>query len=224
VRLEVTTKKGDVATTMFEFTIEPPKNQAPVISMPEEMKGRAMEALELDAHVQDDQLPQAANITWNKMLGPGDVSFDDAHAIRPKTTFTAEGRYVLRAIATDGEFATEKMVTVNVGQGALSNSGAGVSINQAGAKTMSYVFKPSASEQSVKIGYDLEEASHVEVTIRDRKGDVVRVLENSDQPDGVHVLEWDGTDSAFRKMPTGIYSVTIVAGKIVLRPKVALIR
>lgn len=72
---------------------------------------------DLDAGVIDDRLQKAAAIfvTWEKISGEGNVTFDDPHVMKTKATFTKRGRYVLRLTASDGLLTAsdETIIVVN---------------------------------------------------------------------------------------------------------------
>jgi DUF1680 family protein len=52
--------------------------------------------------------------TWSKVSGPGRVTFADANAARTTATFSAEGDYVLRVSATNGETTAASTLRVKV--------------------------------------------------------------------------------------------------------------
>jgi len=73
--------------------------------------------LNLDGTVTDDGWPDppgAVTSTWTKVSGPGTVTFDNSTAIDTVAHFSAQGTYVLRLEAFDGELTTNDNVTVNV--------------------------------------------------------------------------------------------------------------
>ena len=71
---------------------------------------------ELRAFVSDDRLPRGSSLElrWQKVSGPGEVSFDDTGSSRPRVSVTEPGSYALRLTASDGEASTERTVTVTV--------------------------------------------------------------------------------------------------------------
>ena len=90
---------------------------------------------ELDGVAIDDRLdqPQALFVTWAKVLGDGDVGFDDRHQLAAKATFTKRGRYVLQLTASDGVLASQDQMTVIVNQPPLVNAGADLEVTPGNA-------------------------------------------------------------------------------------------
>ncbi|MBK8195861.1 MAG: hypothetical protein IPK76_22645 [Lewinellaceae bacterium] len=95
-------------------------NQPPIVNAGADqtvgLDGPSVSA-ELDATVIDDRLEktEALFVTWEKVDGAGDVTFDDPHAVRTNARFTRRGRYVLRITAHDGMLSAsdELIVVVN---------------------------------------------------------------------------------------------------------------
>jgi hypothetical protein len=84
----------------------------------------------LDATVTDDGKPDppaAVTTSWSKVSGPGTVTFGDAGSVDTSAAFDADGTYVLRLTATDGELSSSDELTVTV-QAAGSNQVLDVSI------------------------------------------------------------------------------------------------
>ena len=75
----------------------------------------ASTGLILEATVTDDGLPGPLTLTWSKVSGPGIVTFGSTSTANSTATFSATGTYVLRLIASDGQFTGNDQVTVNVG-------------------------------------------------------------------------------------------------------------
>ena len=60
------------------------------------------------------QLTSTPTFMWTVVSGPGTVSFDDVHALRPKAQFNLDGTYVLRLTAViNGETQTDE-VTIHL--------------------------------------------------------------------------------------------------------------
>ncbi len=91
-------------------------NTAPSVRLFPPSEARAGEAFALRAFVSDDRLPRGSSLElrWQKVSGPGDVSFDDTGSSRPRVTVTEPGSYELRFTASDGDASTEQTVTVTV--------------------------------------------------------------------------------------------------------------
>ena len=75
--------------------------------------------------------PSVFRLAWSKVEGPGEVRFDSAEKADPTVTFTADGRYVLRLSATNGNLS---------GQGDVS-----ILCNPQSVKSMHMLFKPLIS-------------------------------------------------------------------------------
>ena len=90
-------------------------NTPPVVSAGENRRTVLSEPVTLDGAVSDDGLLGPMTVVWTKLSGPGDVSFEDAADPTSVVDFTAEGAYVLRLAASDGETTSydEMMVVVN---------------------------------------------------------------------------------------------------------------
>jgi len=63
----------------------------------------------------DDGLPNnLLSVAWNKVSGPGTVTFADAQRANTTATFSAPGEYVLRLTADDGDLARMSDCRINV--------------------------------------------------------------------------------------------------------------
>jgi len=69
-----------------------------------------------------------------------------------------------------------------------------------------------------------ETPHRVLIQIFDVRGRLIRTLVDREFSPGRHRVIWDGTDSAGRKVPSGIYICTLRAGKIRLSRKILLVR
>jgi len=75
------------------------------------------DTVNLDGTVSDDGLPDPpASVTteWTKQSGPGTVTFGNAYAVDTTATFSADGVYVLRLTADDGDETAYDEVTITV--------------------------------------------------------------------------------------------------------------
>jgi hypothetical protein len=74
----------------------------------------------LNGTVSDDGLPNPPGqltLTWSQDSGPGTVTFSDANAENPTATFpAAEGTYVLRLTAYDGQLSADATVSITLTQ------------------------------------------------------------------------------------------------------------
>ena len=71
-------------------------------------------AASLNAKVVDDGRPSPTTAAWSKRSGPGAVTFDDSSKLNAKATFSLPGTYVLRVMATDGQYYDADDVTIVV--------------------------------------------------------------------------------------------------------------
>ena len=70
-----------------------------------------------DATVTDDGKPSppaAVTTSWSKVSGPGTVTFGDPGSVDTSADFGADGTYVLRLTAMDGELTSSDELTVTV--------------------------------------------------------------------------------------------------------------
>ncbi len=95
----------------------PVVNQAPQVNAGLNQTTSTSEPVFLNATVTDDGLPSppgAVTTSWTQVSGPGTVAFANAAAIDTLATFSAEGTYVLRLTADDGEHVVSDDVTIIV--------------------------------------------------------------------------------------------------------------
>jgi len=80
------------------------------------MAAKAGQDAMINGRVEDDGLPRGGKITsvWQKISGPGDVTFSDAASGPTRAKFSAAGAYVIELSATDGEKANALKVNVTV--------------------------------------------------------------------------------------------------------------
>ena len=67
------------------------------------------------ATVTDDGAPQPVTVAWSQASGPGIATFATPTAASSAVTFSADGAYVLRITASDGQFTVSDTVTIIVG-------------------------------------------------------------------------------------------------------------
>ncbi|MFZ5986607.1 MAG: FlgD immunoglobulin-like domain containing protein [Bacillota bacterium] len=69
---------------------------------------------------------------------------------------------------------------------------------------------PTPNLKSSNINYYLSESGYVTITIHDSLGKLVKTLENGTlKPAGLNKAAWDGTDSAGKMVPDGVYTYKI---------------
>ncbi|MGH7451148.1 MAG: PKD domain-containing protein, partial [bacterium] len=91
----------------------------------------ASTSADLDASVIDDRLQKAEAIfvTWEKISGEGNVTFDDPHVMKTKATFAKRGRYVLRLTASDGLLTASDDLTIIVNERPIISAGPDQQVN-----------------------------------------------------------------------------------------------
>ena len=100
----VTIADNDVAPTLY---ITQPAAQGSVIP--------SGQGVIVGAFVSDDGLPQPVTLAWSQVSGPGTATFATPTAASSAVTFGADGVYVLRITANDGQFIVSDQVTIIVG-------------------------------------------------------------------------------------------------------------
>ena len=82
---------------------------------------------------------------------------------------------------------------------------------------------PNPTRSGVFVRYTLSTASHTRLSVYDQGGRLVRTLSDSPCLPGRHIIRWDGTDNARRRVPAGVYFVKLESGaattarKLILR-------
>jgi uncharacterized protein YjiK len=104
---------------VFEMSssLSPPVNQAPLVDSGSNQSIILPNSADLDGTVVDDGLPAppaGVTVAWTMISGPGTVTFGNASAVDTTAVFSAEGVYVLRLTAADGELSAFDETTVHV--------------------------------------------------------------------------------------------------------------
>ena len=75
------------------------------------------------------------------------------------------------------------------------------------ARTLHRLFQnyPNPFREATTIGYEVEQAGPVTITVYDILGRAIRTLVNQDQPIGTYRIAWDGRDASGRAVASGIY-------------------
>ena len=71
---------------------------------------------------------------------------------------------------------------------------------------------PNPFNPELTIGYTLEKAQRVQITIANSRGQVIRTLTDTNQAKGSHRLIWDGKDESGNECPSGVFFVKMIAG------------
>jgi hypothetical protein len=74
------------------------------------------------------------------------------------------------------------------------------------------------------IRYELPEPVHVKLSIYDLLGHKIRTLVEASEPAGVRHINWDGTNDAGERLPSGMYMIRIDAGKYSMARKIMLMK
>ncbi len=83
---------------------------------------------------------------------------------------------------------------------------------------------PNPFNPETKIRYDLPESGYVALRIFRIDGQLVRTLQNSDQPQGRYELTWDGKNDFGYKAGSGVYFYQLLAGNFVQTKKLILLK
>lgn len=77
---------------------------------------------------------------------------------------------------------------------------------------------------STVIGYRITSDTIVELSILNSLGQVIRLLENKDQPAGHYQVFWDGRDHLGRAAPSGIYFCRLITENTIVSRKLMLLK
>ena len=83
---------------------------------------------------------------------------------------------------------------------------------------------PNPFSSEVAIAYELPWTTRVTVTIYDASGRLVRSLVDGVKHAGYYTISWRGDDVQGRRLPTGVYFVSIVSEKSKSTSKLVLVR
>jgi hypothetical protein len=96
--------------------------------------------------------------------------------------------------------------------------GSGSLIVQPDSRAGSFLLYPNPMVNEVMLDFDLAGPTRVQVVVTDASGRLVAPLADLMAARGAHHLRWDGTDNAGRRVPVGVYWVTLKAGR--QRPRI----
>jgi RHS repeat-associated protein len=93
-----------------------PRNQPPVVNAGPDQTIELPGGASLAGSVSDDALPRGSQLTiqWQKVEGPGEVTFASPNTPATAAAFSAPGTYVLRLSAGDTEYMVGDTLTVTV--------------------------------------------------------------------------------------------------------------
>jgi len=100
-------------------------NRAPIVDAGSDLLTNSLHA-PLTGTVTDDGLPEGVTVSafWNKVSGPGDVTFDNASDLRTTASFSQPGIYVLRLSASDSLVTTEDEIRIIINVAPVVEAGA----------------------------------------------------------------------------------------------------
>jgi hypothetical protein len=164
----------------------------------------------MQGSISDDTTQNPAAF-WIKQSGPGNVTFTDYKNPQTGVSFSAEGKYVLRLVGTDGQLGSDDFVILTVGNvpdapGTPDNPGAPSNQN------INFQFNPviDPSHPRMDIQFTMISAGAVTFKIYDRRtGTLVRDLFNGSLASGAHTISWDGTNSQGARLASGTYLLKI---------------
>jgi|GEM_PF-5855349 len=91
-----------------------PQNQPPEVDAGDDVLVALSDSAFLFGTVTDDGLPGPFAVTWSQVSGPGTADFTEPANTSTNVTFSAEGVYVLRLAADDGELQAHDELTATV--------------------------------------------------------------------------------------------------------------
>ena len=106
----------DLSVGTQGFTLPTSTNVAPEVDAGQDQTITLPNAATLNGSACDDALPSGNSlaVTWEKMSGPGIVTFANPNSLHTDATFSADGTYVLSLTASDGQFSASDAVTITV--------------------------------------------------------------------------------------------------------------
>ncbi len=76
-------------------------------------------------------------------------------------------------------------------------------------QSIQMVAAPNPFNPVTNIHYQLPQASHTQISVYDVRGRLIRQLLDSVQPQGEHVVQWDGKMTTGQNAPSGMYLVRV---------------
>ena len=184
------------------FTVKRPKQTAPVVSAGRAVTVPVGEPVLLAGDVGVQRVSaSAATIKWERLSGPGAVTFEDPAALKTRAWFAQSGRYWLRLTATEGSLSSSDMVEVTA-------------VQPAQVTAMRNLINPMKDE-SAQFQVEMMEAGSAAVEVYDRFGVVIRTLRET-VPSGISVLDWNGRNDVGSVVASGLYYVSIKVAETLL--------
>ncbi|WOO40295.1 PKD domain-containing protein [Rubellicoccus peritrichatus] len=127
VSISATDTNGNAHVQIFYISRDSGINQAPVVRTgPDRLLAMPNNTVSLNAFIGDDGLPTEVTLAWSQVSGPGSATFSKEDSATTTATFSAEGSYVLRLTADDGELSGYDEVTVVLRETPVPTSGPGL--------------------------------------------------------------------------------------------------
>jgi regulation of enolase protein 1 (concanavalin A-like superfamily) len=120
---DVTILDNDSPPTLY---ISSPTAQGPLVA--------GSNGVVVAATVTDDGAPSPVTLLWTQVSGPGVATIEAPASAATGVTFSADGTYVLRITATDGQFTVSDQVSINVGSTISANSWLSEDLNPSSAR------------------------------------------------------------------------------------------
>jgi hypothetical protein len=83
---------------------------------------------------------------------------------------------------------------------------------------------PNPFNPSTTINYQIPRAGHVDLSIYDVSGRLIKTLVNGDRSEGLHTVTWDGKDNMGVSVASGIYFYKMKSGQFVETKRMVLLR
>ena len=171
--------------------IQGPENRPPSVQAGADQAVALYERFNLNGQVSDDGLPSTAplRLSWYKVTGPGTVDFGNPADPRTAVSFSAQGTYVLRLVANDGELATFDDVTISVTAPLVTQPRVGAMTAPAEGGT--YLYKENIFTSSYSISTKTEHLKQMRLLIS------TQLAEENNQFNGTVVQENPGVFKAY---------------------------
>ncbi len=140
----------------------------------------------------------------------------DPQTKTPELHITSVARATVADIDNDGHFelivSNRNMQTVRV-----YGSGTSTATEDHIARALHRLFQnyPNPFREATTIGYEVEQAGPVTITVYDILGRAVRMLVDEAQPVGTYHIAWDGRDAAGQAVASGTYFYRLHVGEAV---------
>jgi len=83
---------------------------------------------------------------------------------------------------------------------------------------------PNPFNPSTTIKYEIPEAGNVEVSIFDLNGGLLKTITNNNEQEGIHTINWNGTNSSGQKVASGFYIYSIKFQNKIISKKMILLK